>query len=69
MGKHSKKSNISQSSKKDSIIFTFSCEKMKSEENHVTVWIPRQLADEIDEIIQSRTLGYGTRAETVKEAK
>jgi len=41
---------------------------MKSEEDYVTVRIPRQLADEIDEIIRSGTLGYKTRAEMVKEA-
>ena len=41
---------------------------MKSEDDYVTVRIPRKLADEIDEIIQSGTLGYKTRAEVVKEA-
>ena len=42
---------------------------MKSEEDeYVTVRIPKQLADEIDEIIRSETLGYRTRAEMVKEA-
>jgi len=41
---------------------------MKSEDDYVTVRIPRKLADEIDEIIQSGTLGYKTRAEMVKEA-
>lgn len=41
---------------------------MKSEDDYVTVRIPRQLADEIDEIIRCRTLGYRTRAEMVKEA-
>jgi metal-responsive CopG/Arc/MetJ family transcriptional regulator len=43
--------------------------KMKSEEDeYVTVRIPKQLADEIDEIIRSKTRGYRTRAEMVKEA-
>ncbi|MFQ6080609.1 MAG: ribbon-helix-helix domain-containing protein [Candidatus Bathyarchaeia archaeon] len=41
---------------------------MKSEDDYVTVRIPRQLANEIDEIIRSGTLGYRTRAEMVKEA-
>jgi len=41
---------------------------MKAEEDYVTVLIPRQLADEMDEIIRSGTLGYKTRAEMVKEA-
>ena len=43
--------------------------KMKSEEDeYVTVRIPKQLANQIDEIIRSGTLGYRTRAEMVKEA-
>ena len=43
--------------------------KMKSEEDeYVTIRIPKQLANEIDEIIRSETLGYRTRAEMVKEA-
>jgi len=41
---------------------------MKTEEDHVTVRIPRQLADEIDEIIRSGKLGYRSRAEIVNEA-
>jgi len=41
---------------------------MKGEDDYVTVRIPRQLANEIDEIIRSGTLGYKTRAEVVKEA-
>ena len=41
---------------------------MKTEDDYVTVRIPRQLADEIDEIIRIGTLGYRTRAEMVKEA-
>jgi len=36
--------------------------KMKREDDYVTVRISRQLADEIDEIIRSGTLGYRTRA-------
>jgi len=42
--------------------------KMKGEDGYVTVRIPRQLADEIDEIIRSGTLGYRSRAEMVNEA-
>lgn len=41
---------------------------MKSRDDYVTVRIPRQLADEIDEVIRSGKLGYRTRAEMVKEA-
>lgn len=41
---------------------------MKSEDDYVTVRIPRKLADEIDEIIRSGTLGYRSRAEMVNEA-
>ena len=42
---------------------------MKSEEDeYVTIRIPKPLANEIDEIIRSQTLGYRTRAEMVKEA-
>jgi len=41
---------------------------MKREEDYVTIRIPRQLAQKMDEIIQSGTLGYKTRAEMVKEA-
>jgi len=41
---------------------------MKKEEDYVTVRIPKQLADEMDEIIRYGTLGYKTRAEMVKEA-
>ena len=41
---------------------------MKKEEDYVTVRIPRQLTDEMDEIIRSGILGYKTRAEMVKEA-
>jgi len=38
---------------------------MKSEDDYVTVRIPRKLADEI---IRSGTLGYRSRAEMVNEA-
>ena len=41
---------------------------MKTEEAYVTVRIPRKLADEIDEILRSGTLGYRSRAEMVNEA-
>ena len=41
---------------------------MTNNEDYVTVRIPKQLADEIDEIIRSKTRGYRTRAEMVKEA-
>ena len=41
---------------------------MKNEDNYITIRIPRQLAEEIDKIIQSGTLGYTSRAEMVKEA-
>jgi len=36
--------------------------------DYVTVRIPRELANEIDQIIQSGTLGYRSRAEMVSEA-
>ncbi len=39
-----------------------------SEDDYVTVRIPKQLADEVDEIIRSGTLGYRTRTEVVNEA-
>ena len=41
---------------------------MKSEDDYVTVRIPRQLANEIDELILSETLRYRSRAEMVNEA-
>lgn len=44
---------------------------MKNNENnedYVTVKIPKELADEIDRIIKSKTLGYRTRAEMVNDA-
>lgn len=37
-------------------------------ENYVTLKIPRALADEIDQIIESRILGYRSRAEMVNDA-
>ena len=41
---------------------------MKNQGDYVTVRIPRELADEIDRIIRSGTLGYRTRAEIVNDA-
>jgi len=35
---------------------------------YVTLKIPKALADEIDQIIQSKTLGYRSRAELVTDA-
>jgi Arc/MetJ-type ribon-helix-helix transcriptional regulator len=37
-------------------------------DNYVTVRIPKELAGEIDRIIESGTLGYRSRAELVNEA-
>jgi metal-responsive CopG/Arc/MetJ family transcriptional regulator len=37
-------------------------------EDYVTLKIPRALADEIDQMIASRTLGYRSRAEMVNDA-
>ena len=42
--------------------------KNTNEENYVTLKIPRALADEIDQMIESRTLGYRSRAEFASEA-
>ncbi len=36
--------------------------------DYVTLKIPKALADEIDQIIESGTLGYRTRAEMVNDA-
>jgi metal-responsive CopG/Arc/MetJ family transcriptional regulator len=36
--------------------------------DYVTLRIPKALADEIDQIIESRTLGYRSRAEMVNDA-
>jgi Arc/MetJ-type ribon-helix-helix transcriptional regulator len=41
---------------------------MTSEDDYVTVRIPRKLADDVDEVIRSGTLGYRSRAEMVNEA-
>ena len=41
---------------------------MVNEDNYVTVRIPKQLADQIDRILHSKTLGYRSRAELVTEA-
>jgi metal-responsive CopG/Arc/MetJ family transcriptional regulator len=43
-------------------------EKNTNQENYVTLKIPRALADEIDQLIESRTLGYRSRAEMVNDA-
>jgi len=40
----------------------------KSQDDYATVRIPRELANEIDKIVESGTLGYRTRAEMVNEA-
>jgi metal-responsive CopG/Arc/MetJ family transcriptional regulator len=40
----------------------------ENNEDYVTVKIPKELADEIDRIIKSKTLGYRTRAEMVNDA-
>ena len=37
-------------------------------ENYVTLKVPRALADEIDQLIESGTLGYRSRAEMVNDA-
>jgi len=37
-------------------------------EDYVTLKIPKALADEIDQIIQSKTLGYRSRAELASDA-
>jgi len=39
-----------------------------SSNNYVTVKIPTELADEIDNILNASKRGYKTRAEFVKEA-
>jgi metal-responsive CopG/Arc/MetJ family transcriptional regulator len=41
---------------------------MTNNNDYVTIKIPRELADQIDQIIQSRKLGYRSRAEIVVEA-
>jgi len=42
--------------------------KKTREDVYVTIRIPRELANEIDQIINSSGLGYRTRAELVNEA-
>jgi metal-responsive CopG/Arc/MetJ family transcriptional regulator len=42
--------------------------KNANQEGYVTLKIPKALADEIDQIIQSKTLGYRSRAEMVNDA-
>jgi metal-responsive CopG/Arc/MetJ family transcriptional regulator len=42
--------------------------KNMNNEDYVTLKIPRALADEIDQMIESKTLGYRSRAEFVSEA-
>lgn len=41
---------------------------MREKTEYVTVRIPKELADEIDEILRSRIHGYRSRAEIVNEA-
>lgn len=36
--------------------------------NYVTLKVPKALADEIDQLIKSGTLGYRSRAEMVNDA-
>lgn len=43
-------------------------EEKKTRDPYVTVRIPKELGDLIDEVIKSRMYGYRTRAELVKEA-
>jgi metal-responsive CopG/Arc/MetJ family transcriptional regulator len=40
----------------------------ETKDDYVTVRIPKDLADEIDKIIESGTLGYRSRAEMVNDA-
>jgi Arc/MetJ-type ribon-helix-helix transcriptional regulator len=40
----------------------------ETKDDYVTVRIPKHLANEIDEIIESGTLGYRSRAEMVNDA-
>ena len=40
----------------------------ETKDNYVTVRIPKELANEIDAIMESGTLGYRSRAELVNEA-
>ena len=41
---------------------------MKSKTKYVTIRIPKELADEIDRILEVGTLGYRSRAEIANEA-
>ena len=41
--------------------------KNTNQENYVTLKVPKALADEIDQIIESGTLGYRSRAEMVND--
>jgi metal-responsive CopG/Arc/MetJ family transcriptional regulator len=43
-------------------------EKNTNQENYVTLKIPKALADEIDKMIESKTLGYRSRAELASDA-
>ena len=42
--------------------------KNTNNEDYVTLKVPKALADEIDQIIESRQLGYRSRAEMVNDA-
>ena len=42
--------------------------KNTNNEDYVTLKVPKALADEIDQMIESRTLGYRSRAEMVNDA-
>jgi metal-responsive CopG/Arc/MetJ family transcriptional regulator len=42
--------------------------KNTNQENYVTVKLPKTLADEIDKMIESKTLGYRSRAELAADA-
>jgi metal-responsive CopG/Arc/MetJ family transcriptional regulator len=42
--------------------------KNTNNEDYVTLKIPKALADEIDQMIESKTLGYRSRAEMVNDA-
>jgi metal-responsive CopG/Arc/MetJ family transcriptional regulator len=42
--------------------------KNTNEKNYITLKIPKTLADEIDKMIESKTLGYRSRAELATDA-
>jgi metal-responsive CopG/Arc/MetJ family transcriptional regulator len=42
--------------------------KNTNQDNYVTLKIPKTLADEIDKMIESKTLGYRSRAELAADA-